>query len=76
MKDKFDGKEQPIRNVKSFNIDIPEDITDEIDRTLFEIDKYILGTRPEQQIDAENTILSDRKKKILSKISKWKYSFR
>ncbi len=67
MKDRFyNGKYLPMSKINSFDIEIPEDITDEIDKTLFEIDKYILGTQPEE-------VLSSRKRKIISKISKWKY---
>ena len=70
MKDRFfNGKCLPVSKVSSFDIEMPEDITDEIDKTLFEIDKYMLGTQPEEAF-------SDRKRKIISKISKWKYSLR
>lgn len=77
MKDRFyNGKHMPVESISSFDVEMPDNITDEIDKTLLEIDRYILGTRPEDQISSEKEILSDRKRKIISKISKWKYSFR
>ena len=70
MKDRFfNGKSLPTSKVSSFDIEMPDDITDEINKTLFEIDKYILGTQPEE-------VISHRKRTIISKISKWKYSLR
>ena len=70
MRDKlFKGNSSPIKKIHSFDIEIPEDITDEIDKTLKEIEDYLY--HPEDRVE-----LSGNKKKLISKISKWKYSFR
>jgi len=70
MRDKvFKGCPSPIKKIHSFDIEMPEDITDEIDKTLAEIEGYLYQT-------ANKKILSDKKQKLISKISKWRYSFR
>jgi ribosome-associated translation inhibitor RaiA len=70
MRDKvFKGCASPIKKIHSFDIEIPDDITDEIDKTLTEIEDYLYHISNQE-------ILSDKKKKLISRISRWKYSFR
>jgi ribosome-associated translation inhibitor RaiA len=68
MRDKaFKQACTPVKKINSFDVEIPEDITDEIDKTLAEIESYF-----DQKND--KSIFSERKRKLISRISGWKIS--
>ena len=63
----FKSLATPVKKINSFDIEIPEDITDEIDKTLAEIEACFDNT-------GDKSMLSKRKERLVSRISRWKIS--